>query len=339
LAGGKTAASVAEVRIESSLVYKLDALNPDTAAEGEMIRRYRADTRMPDAWREAWPAIFAVSLSPPYGYAMERFACENGWKSFDDCAYPGADCPGARSSEIQRCAAAALDSLFAGYSASVNRRSLPNLRLDLVERIRSRLNAAAAVDSRYSPRAWRVNGNLLPAWDSMLEAIEQRVDWLALAPPFTTWIHGDCHPGNLIVRSSPQGVEVKLIDAKLRGASGADYLIDVARLVQFLTITLPVQKPIGAIEFTVDDEAATLDYHLELPAWTEAVVQACLDRTDAFASAQGDRHWRDRLDLNMAADMLGLIAGRLEAGHGDDLDLLVWFGDGLGLLSRFCERF
>jgi hypothetical protein len=244
-----------------------------------------------------------------------------------------------RSSEVQRCTAAALDALFAGYSASVNRRSLPNVRLDLVERIRSRLSAAGAVDSRYLPRPWRVNGHPLPAWDSMLDAIEQRVDWLALAPPFTTWIHGDCHPGNLIVRGSPQGVEVKLIDAKLRGAVGADYLIDVGRLVQFLTVTLPVQRPLGTVDLAVDDKAATLDYRFEQPVWTDRVVQAFLDRTESFAAAQGDRHWRDRLDLTMAADMLGLIAGRLEAGHAGDPELPIWFGEGLGLLRRFCERF
>jgi hypothetical protein len=161
----------------------------------------------------------------------------------------------------------------------------------------------------------------------------------ALAPPFTTWIHGDCHPGNLIVRSSPQGVEVKLIDAKLRGAAGADYLIDVGRLIQFLTVTLSVQKPIGTVELVFDDDAATLDYRFEQPVWTDRVVQVCLDRAESFAAAQVDCNWCDRLDLTMAADMLGLIAGRLDAGHGDDPELLIWFGEGLGLLNRFCSRF
>jgi hypothetical protein len=61
-----------------------------------------------------------------------------------------------------------------------------------------------------------------------------------------------------------------------------------------------------------------------------------MDRVKDFAKKHNDRHWRERYELGMAANLLGLPLGRLKNGSQDSA--LILYGEGLKWLHRFCAR-
>lgn len=55
-----------------------------------------------------------------------------------------------------------------------------------------------------------------------------------LSPNFITWIHGDLHPGNIMVNLNMPGSEIKLIDPNPDFEKGSDYLYDMGKLLHWL---------------------------------------------------------------------------------------------------------
>ena len=339
LGGGNTADIVRHIVLHAPFVFKMDR-NEKLAKEGAIMRDIRANAAMPARFREAWPVVYAIRETAPYAYLMEYFPEAEGWISLEDRLFPKG---GAQTgpAEAVRLMHAVLDILFEGYDASIDHRMLPSIGKDYVERIRERLEAAEKVDAVFrSRKLYRGDAELTP-WKQSLERIAGAKAQLdAIAAPFSTIVHGDPNPGNLMLRTSHSSVEVKLIDPKDWGRG--DYLFDIAKITHFLDATGPIEKPAAGATLTLSRKAVdggVLDYAFETPAVTSQLVAACLERVGQFAETHGDLHWRERYELAMAANILGLPATRFAHKINPRPDAAIaLYGEGLTWLDRFCSR-
>lgn len=340
LTGGNTAERVGVLSLRLPFVFKMDSNGAKLAAEGATIRAIRTDPNLPRAFREAWPIIFALRSEPPYAYLMEYFPRDAGWISLEDRLYPGPDGAAPDRLAVLRLMTRVLDLLFEGYRASVDRRSLPNVAMDYVDRISGRLAEAAKQDARFRPRPLRIGGRELAPWTDYLERLERRRDRiLAVTPAFRTVVHGDPNPGNLLLRTDGGGA-VKLIDPKEWGAG--DYLFDIAKITHFLEGTGPIEKPASGKpprpQLREEGRVGIVDYEIERPSWTDDAVAVCLEHVREFAEAQGDRAWRARYALAMASNLLGLPIGRLTHKKNPRPEAaFILYCEGLKRLAEACE--
>ena len=340
LAGGNTAEVVARATVHAPFAFKFDRASKKLAEEGRTMQRIKGDPKLPTRFRDVWPVIYAVRDEAPYAYLMEFFPKEDGWLSLEDRLYPLSP----SNAEAVRLIHAVLDILFEGYEASVDKRNLPSLWTDYYERIKERLTKTAAYDDRFASRRLTVQGIQLKPWRQYLDILERHFDYLKkITPEFSTVTHGDPNPGNVMLRTTTQSVELKLIDPK-EWMTG-DYLFDIAKLTHFFEGTGPVEKPAegepARAEFRVDGARAELTYAFGTPAWTSALVEACLERVKRFAAdpEHADPHWRARYELGMAANLLGLPLGRLTNKKKFRPDAaLILYGEGLKWLDQFCAR-
>lgn len=341
LSGGNTAERVGMLHLRLPFVFKMDSNKPKLAAEGAAIRAIRADPRLPQTFREAWPIVYALRTEAPYAYLMEYFPREAGWISLEDRLYPAAGEAGLDRLTVLRLTTRVLDVLFEGYEASVDRRSLPNVAADYVDRIAERLAEAAKVDARFAPRRLRLGDRETAPWTVSLERLAGlRGRILSATPAFRTVVHGDPNPGNLLLSTGPSGTAVKLIDPK-EWAAG-DYLFDVAKITHFLEGTGPVEKPEDGRPpkptIREEDGVAVVDYEIRRPSWTADAVGLCLERVEEFARAEGDADWRARYALAMASNLLGLPIGRLTHKTNPRPDAaMILYCEGLKWLEQACE--
>ena len=333
LAGGNTADMVALIHAYVPFVVKIDR-NQKLAKEGLAIQHIKNNLSLPKVFRDAWPEVFAVRNEPPYAYMMEYFSREDGWRSLEDILYPP-ETPAVTVSEALRLGHRVLDLLFGGYNGGLNERHRPSITADYWGRIRERLEAAAQLDAQFISRPLTINGLRYEGWrDYLAEINRQSIKLEAIAPPFVTVVHGDPNPGNLMLRGDTRWVEIKILDPK-EWETG-DYLFDIAKLTHFLSVTGPVEKPAnGKPVKALLNADGVFGYEYSPPAWTEYLIEAALERTQQFAEQHEDRHWRTRYELAMAANLLGLPAGRLSKGKVDAA--LILYAEGLKWLHQFCS--
>jgi Phosphotransferase enzyme family len=336
IGGGNTAGLVATAMLHVPFVLKLDENAKKLAEEGLLMQRLRGDTALPEIFRESFPRVYAVRTEAPYAYLMEIFPRDDGFFSLEERLYPVPPAEAPSSSQVYRFVHVTLDLLFLGYRSTIDRRRQPNLFADYVDRIRERLSATAKIDDRFASRSVRINRNtVLTPWEETLRAIERHAAQIqAITPRFITHVHGDPNPGNLILRQTDAGVEVKQIDPKDWGTG--DYLFDVTKLTHFFEGTGPAEKlTYGASKverFAVENGQTILERELVNVPWTNGAVEAIRERTKAFAEEYQDTYWELRYKLGMASNLLGLPLGRL-AGKPDAAAIL--YGEGLKWLERF----
>jgi len=339
LKGGNTAEFVGLISLRAPFVLKMDAEKVKLANEGIAIRTIKNNTNLSQNFRDAWPTVYAVRTQPPYAYLMEVFPKEDGWVSLEDRLYPAGKEQALGLNQGGRFINGVLDILLDGYQDSLDRRYHSSLMEDYVKRISERLIATAEKDARFASKEILVNGEHRRPWKEYLVLLSQNASYLAkISAPFTTVVHGDPNPGNLMLRVTDAKVELKLIDPK-EWISG-DYLFDVCKITHFLEGTGPAEKPANGVlvkaSFTSEDKQNRLSYDINQPAWTASLVAACLDRTKDFASKNGDTYWDNRYKLGMAANLLGLPLNRLDKGKEDSA--LILYGEGLKWLHRFCSE-
>ena len=341
LGGGNTAEVVALLTLHAPFAFKLDQEEKKLAAEADMMRNIRKNTSLPREFRDAWPQIYAIRSTPPYAYLMEYFPPEEGWNSLEDRLYPKQKGEVALTTDAIRLIVTAMDVLFSGYEASVKTRSRPNLFEDYVGRIKGRLKDATELDIRFRSQPLVINGVQFSGWEEYLKIIEENKAFVnEITPPFETVAHGDPNPGNLIFRIASSRTELKMIDPK--DWQTGDYLFDITKLTHFLDTTGPVEKPIfGApVEplFRQESAHADITYAFTKADWTQLLIDICRDRVRQFAERNNDPHWQARYELGMAANLLGLPAGRLKGKNSRPNAALTLYCEGMRWLSQFCSR-
>lgn len=331
--GGHSRARVARVSTLLDFVVKTDATSTAAARQGARLQRERIDERLPLDYRLRLPEVWACDGE---GYAFEALLPEAGWATLADRSWPldgGLPTPAAEAREQLE---AALGPLGAAHDATVNPRLRPDIG-QLTLRIEQRLSDAAAIDERFFPRGLTINGRRHAGWVESVALIRQRAPLVrAFEAPFSTHVHGDFHPGNIFVRvASAKSYEARYIDP---GDETGDWLDDVTRLLAACLYVLPIERPHATADFSAAMSGTELSVHLAQPPASALMQLALIEHASAFGRKHGDTHWQARLELALAARLLGLVPARLDGQRRKPEVALGLYAVGLAWLSRFTAR-
>ena len=330
-AGGNTAMLVARVNTTLTFVVKVDR-SPSLVAEAHHLRHASTDPRLPEATRSAFPQIFAVDdIGPIYGYLMENL---EEYATFASLLAGGDEAMRSRVLEL-----AWSQVLAPAYLATRQKRVIPNVVEDYFVRAEGRLTHAVERgllpprDVPLSVRTGDTSFEVESGWGPLLDRAQERLG--TVAPPFSTFVHGDPNPENILWGAVEESeLRVRLIDPKDWGKG--DYLFDAAKIGHYLRVTSPVEDRHPAVEVTLSDspviayDRAPLSVHADLEArLLELVAVTAQDQ-----ELPDHERWKERYELAVAANLLGIVGPRLEraAGGGPGTDFaLGWiaFAEGL----------
>jgi len=338
MSGGATAELVGRINLDLSFVFKLDDQRK-LADEAKTIQSIRTSPTLPLRFRERFPRIFALKDDePPFAYLMEYFPTEAGYRGLDDLLFLSQLSGKDLEMEATWLLNEVLNALFEGYMASVDRRFMPNLYTDYLERIEMRLQDSARLDPAFAPVPVRIGARTCRPWSEYLQEVRRQPSRLQqIAPPFVTVVHGDPNPGNIRVKREAQGIDIRFIDVKEWGRG--DYMFDITKIAHYLAVTGPVEKAPGfaaSVACDVEGAEVRLQYALDRPPWLETAIQVLRRRVAGLVEACGDsQSWPLRYELGMASNLLGLPLGRLKAGRRDAA--LIFYAEGLKSLDAFCQ--
>lgn len=330
-AGGNTAMLVARVNTTLTFVVKVDR-SPSLVAEAHHLRHASTDPRLPEATRGAFPQIFAVDdVGPIYGYLMENL---EEYATFASLLAGGDEAM--RSCVLEL---AWSDVLAPAYLATRQKRVIPNIVEDYFVRAEGRL--ARAVERGLLPprdvplsiRTGDTSFDVESGWGPLLDSAQERLG--TVAPPFSTFVHGDPNPENILWGAVEDGrLRVRLIDPKDWGKG--DYVFDAAKIGHYLRVTSPVEDRNPAVEVRLTDspviayDRTPLSVHADLEAkLVELVAVTAQDQ-----ELPDNERWKERYELAVAANLLGIVGPRLEraadGGPATDFTLgWVAFAEGL----------
>lgn len=323
---GHTAMLVARVRTSLSFVVKVDR-SADLVAEAHLLRRLGSDPVLPVVTRHAFPRIYGIDHEGPiYGYLMEDLAA---FTPLSTCL--SEDRPGAlrRVVEVWR------EVLEPAYRATRSTRLSPNVREDYFHRARSRLDQAVGRGLLPSPTvpfnlAWRSNQlELADGWGNVMDRASDLLG--KVVPPFSTFVHGDPNPENILWRDDAQGgCEFRLIDPKL-WLSG-DYLFDVAKIAHYVMVTAPLAQNGGAAQLSFDGPVSSLTYSRDTIEYDDRWLLAEVEPFANDSIAPDCPDWQIRYQLAVAANLLGIAAPRLQ--RDESVLGLTAFAEGLRMLME-----
>lgn len=331
LSGGNTTETVGVIRMTAPFVFKIDTKQVALADEAATIKAIRCDHRIAKSYRDAWPIVYGLRREPPYAYLMEYFPRESGWQSLEHLIYAERDITTDQAASMLQ---PVLDVMEAGFHTSVCRRHHPSVWETYITRIQDRLEQAERLHPWFHGGERVVNGVACPGWHDCLQTLTRnRVALQHLTPGFTTVVHGDPNPGNILLRrTDDQPWQVKLIDPKAWGTG--DYLFDLAKISHFFIGTGPVEH-IG-VNPTLD-ESKQFSYQLPTTIWQHQALKLCRSTAQCIAMAHGDHHWTTRFELAIAANLLGLPASRIAKDRIKQAKVL--FAEGLLRLAGICHDF
>lgn len=137
-----------------------------------------------------------------------------------------------------------------------------------------------------------------------------------LKVPYLTLTHGDCHSRNIML--DDDFAEFKLIDLDHLNYDG-DYILDLARLIEdvaifgfFLEDDYRHYLNKSQINFPTDStKPKVIENRIEYPAFSSEAVQLfqhyMLANLQAHAEAVDDKHWKERLWLALATNLMSLV--------------------------------
>jgi phosphotransferase family enzyme len=331
---GATAQIVGHLELEIPCVIKVDD-KFKMVEEARGLRKLRDREDLPEDFRRSFPNVFALRDKPPvYAYLMEDLKTEDGVIDLADLLF--SDSGPAETSLAVRIADRLMDVLLGAYGRSLNERLRPSIMADYVDRIRGRLMDGAEQNDAFVSRPVEVRAHhrTYRPWREYLGRLnDARSRIEAIGPPFTTFVHGDPNPENILVLVKPEEVSFSFIDIKEWG--DGDYLFDIAKLLHYLQVTGPAERLGQALAATyeVRDGVTRLNNSLQVPGWVGAMSNTIEGRIAPFANSKGDAAWRLRLKLGMASNLLGLPATRWrQERYGS---ALAFFAEGLRYLDDF----
>lgn len=335
-AGGNTAMLVARLHTTLTFAVKVDR-SPSLVAEAHHLRHASTDPRLPEATRQAFPRIFAVDdVGPIYGYLMENL---EEYATFASLLVGGD--PATRTAVLEH---AWCEVLAPAYLATRQKRLIPNVIEDYFVRADARLARAVErglLPARDLPLSFRADGasfEVETGWGPLVDRARDRLR--AVAPPFSTFVHGDPNPENILWGwTDDNGLRVRLIDPKDWGRG--DYLFDAAKIGHYLRVTSPVEDHGPVVEVASSSSGSTIEYDRSALSAHHDLEATLLDLVAATAQdreAPDNERWRVRYELAVAANLLGIVGPRLEsaAAGGAATDLaLGWiaFAEGLRNLA------
>ncbi|RLJ80192.1 phosphotransferase [Pedobacter alluvionis] len=338
LTGGNTAEFVGEITLSVPFVLKVDSNTKKLSEEAKVIRTIKNNLDLPVQYRQSWPEIYAIRYEAPYAYLMEYFHPSDGWVSMENLMYDKKFGKTGDVIFIRKCVERFLSISFIGARSSINNRLIPNINQDYISRIKERLTMASNKDNRFRSVRLIINNVEYNPWRYYLDLIESSQTKLQLIhPPFSTIVHGDPNPGNILLNLNSSDLDLKMIDPKdwLTG----DYLFDLCKLTHFISVTGPVEHPINdtpKVLISDIEGGYSFDYKTDYQHWTNEIVSVCLGEAEKFANQNGDENWEIRYQLGMASNLLGLPIGRLQKINRLE-SAAICYAEGIIWLDRFCK--
>lgn len=330
---GSTAEHVLTITSRINCVFKCDS-ERKLAEEVAMLRALKSRADLPERFRNRFPFIYASKTDDsPYAYLMESFDGYTGLEQilFGNCRFPeeGAE------ADVFRIVTSILDCLFEAYKFSLKRLRKPNIDEIYLKRIRDMLRAV-----RQDKEFDQILAKESVVNDVPYEKYESYINFLSptiqdYEPSFTTFVHGDPNPENILVKVDTHTVDVKFIDVKEWG--DGDYLFDIAKIIHYLLVTGPAERLGTRVQVNKHfrpDGVVELRYSLPSSAVIDRVVKMVEKRTEQLAEEFGDKMWRQRYALAMASNLLGLPFGRVRTDKRESA--LILYAEGLRWLKEVC---
>lgn len=335
---GNTAEAVGQLELLVPCVLKLDT-DEKLVNEAQILRRLFSRSDLPPSFRALFPRVYAShDVGPLYAYLMETFSEQEGFLGLNKVLWNFAVDEGERAHLAARVATALMDELLGAYTASCNRRLRPDVFLNYVERITGRLQEASDASVDFSPRVIRssMRGQLYRPWTEYVDFLSShRQEVQRLAPPFSTFVHGDPNPENVLARIRPEGIELRFIDVKEWG--DGDYVFDVAKFVHHVLVTGPMEHDPQEVAISAASGSEyILNHSNRSPGWALQMEASIKSRVREFAVAHGDDDWELRYTLGLASNLLGLPATRQK--REQSAVARVTYVEGLHWLDVFCRH-
>lgn len=309
---------------------KIDS-NEKLIREAMILEYMSYRPELPKGFSNHFPKIYALKKDkPPYAYIMQAFDGTSfsehifkGNKSFDD---------------LKKTMSEVLNILIPAYRSSKNDNLCPNIEKLYIDRIFERLKAACNVNKDFddfTKKSITINSEKYDTPESYLTIIQNNID--KFSAKFSTFVHGDCHLGNIIVNYLPinnkKRIEVKFIDT--RDWYESDYIFDIAKIVQYLKIAGPAEATLQPVKVNIDVSNGTIDYSLNTDDKVKGLIKVVRQRIIKFAKETGDANWFLRYKLAVASVLLGLHINRIKSADKKKTDVaFIMYSEGLKYLSE-----
>ena len=349
---GATAGFVCRMQHPLQFVVKFDD-KPKLLEEATFLRQIK-EMDISDRVRMAFPHVYAsLSGRSTHAYMMEYIPEPSLAKSLVVANKTG------DVNTCNLCNLLSLDLLFDMYNEGLRingiKTLLPNIRFIYLDRIKDRLTKTLPEELKYlveNGGAINRNGTTVrinnPCRD-LVDSIEKNWDSLSgiLTPGFSTLVHGDSHPGNILI--NPDKRFVRFIDPKEWGYG--DYLFDIAKFLHYLEVTWNIMDSTTAntnakLQYAQSGNSWELSYELNPPTWVGSARETAEHKIQHFLTlnALNDPHWKLRLQLGMASNLLGVARSRYDKQTNADnapsntLELArICFAEGVIHLQGFVE--
>lgn len=211
--------------------------------------------------------------------------------------------------QIEKLTMQVMKVLFGAYNVTYDDCCKPNLTTLYINRITERLEEAKKRDSKFDALLSRkvvVNGDTLDRPCDCIDAISSTIN--RLEPGFATFMHGDAHPDNILVKRNGNEFDIKLVDkdnVRIRG----DYLYDIGKMTHWLKVFWLIRnlKDVNkSVDIKIDfDDPIEIEYILEPSENSTLALKVILDQTEKFSKKNKDDSWKSRLLLSEASALLG----------------------------------
>ena len=255
-AEGSTANVVAFARPTISCVIKIDN-DEKLLREALNIRGIAQRRDLPSDFTTLFPRVYAIKEDePPFAYLMEHF---QDYASYSSLFYEQE----VSDRDVVRVADSILDAILRAFSQSRNENLKPNIGHLYLGRIKERLNAARSLSTEFrdlSVGAVTVNGREYAPLDSYYDEVMKHLTSLEVG--FTTYVHGDVHPENVLVRfDATGGIEsLKFIDPK--DWREGDYIFDIGKLCHYMAVTAAAEHKRTPPSIIWNSDERRLNYEL-----------------------------------------------------------------------------
>jgi hypothetical protein len=330
LLGGAVAQFVGRVRTKKDFAFKADD-SFDLVEQAETLRHLRDSHMLPAEYRTLFPKVYAAwSESPPFAYLMEFLG--DGRTKLNRYLFCGEN-----PISPNRVLRPLIELVFGLFERTKHNLLIPSLDAIYIERIKGRLRRAKALDDNFrriveSARIV-INSKEYAQYGVYLGALTDKL--APLQPRFSTFVHGDLHPGNIFFRGEGEAFEVNFIDPK--PWIWGDYLFDVGKLLHYVMVTGPLEDAHTVRPNIGDEQPPRIEYEISLPDRAHRIVDLTISKLEQFATQNDDVNFKPRLKLSVATNLLALCQNRLDRKEPLLDNAVLFYCEGLRYLRELAE--
>jgi hypothetical protein len=330
LLGGAVAQFVGKVRTKKDFAFKADE-SFDLVEQAQTLRYLRDSQILPLEYRELFPRVYAAHTDGPlFAYLMEFLG--EGCTKLSDYLFCGEN-PVSPDKVLPRL----IELIFVLFERTKRDLLLPNLDAVYIERIRSRLRHAKALNEGFrrivESERILINSDEFLQYGHYLDALGNKL--APLQPGFSTFVHGDMHPGNIFFIGEGDSLEVRFIDPK--SWIWGDYLFDVGKLLHYTLVTGPLEDAHAVRPNISEGQPPKIEYEISLSDRARTTVELTRSRLKQFAEHHNDTNYEQRLTLSLATNLLGLCENRLDREEPLYNNAILFYCEGLRHLRKLAE--